>query len=239
MWILVKNYCTANRNIFLWSIIPFVAMTSLIYWIQHSIVFMVFLCTIVYISSFMKTEEKNNTDILYRSLPIKPSSIVYSRYIAAAVSCAGIFLPSLLACSFIEPHYFPGLTESSPVITGAGFFIITVPIAILVAGIFPFSFKYGYMKGRLLGSVASILAGVTLMAILYAIVSLSGKTEILTAVMAQTERSWITRFSLEIFAQAEALMGKEFFLAFISSVTVILLAVSVKASVRFYNNRDF
>jgi hypothetical protein len=167
---------------------------------------------------------------------------VYSRYIAAAFVFTGVFLPAFLVGYLIDHIGLPGRTASLSVITVAGFFTIAVPIAVFVAGVFPFSFKYGCVKGILLGSAASILAGGILAVILYIIVSLSGKTEILTAVMAQTDRSWIswiTRFSLGIFAQAEALMGKEFFLAFISIVTIILLAVSVKASVIFYNNRDF
>jgi len=238
MWILLNNYYKANRRTFYWSMMPLLILTSIIYLIEHSIFFMVFFFTLIYISALMQTEEKSNTDILYRSLPVRPSAIVYSRYIAASFIFAGVFLPAFLACFFIEYIGLPGRTASFPVITAAGFFTIALPIALLVAAIFPFTFKYGYMKGIVLGSVASILAGGTLAVILYIIVSLSGKTEILTAVMAQTDQAWINRFLLGVFAQSTTLMGKDFFLVFISIVTVILLAISVKVSVRFYNNRD-
>jgi hypothetical protein len=238
MWILVKNYFIANRSTFIWSIIPFIGLTSLIYWAFGSIVLMVIFTAIVYISSFMKTEEKNNTDILYRSLSIKPSSIVYSRYITAALLFVGVFLPMFLVCSFIKPLVYYHLTGTFPVMTVTDFFTITVPIAISVAGIFPFSFKYGYMKGRLLGSFASLLAGGILATILIIIVLISGRTETLTAVMATTNQPWITRFFLGVFAQAMSLMGRDFFLAVINIVTLTLLMVSVKVSVRFYTNRD-
>lgn len=239
MWILLKNYYTANRYTFFWSMMPLLILTSIVYLINHSIFFMVFFFTIMFISSLNKTEEKNNTEILYRSLPIRPSSIVYSRYIAAAFVFTGVFLPAFLVGYLIDHIGLPGRTASLSVITVAGFFTIAVPLAVLVAGVFPFSFKYGCVKGMLLGSVASILAGGILAVILYIIVSLSGKTEILTAIMAQSDQTWITRFLLGVFAQSMTLMGKDFFLALISTVTVILLAVSVKASVIFYNNRDF
>lgn len=238
MWILLNNYYKANRTTFYWTMMPFLILTSIIYLIEHSIFFMVFFFTGIYISALMQTEEKNNTDILYRSLPIRPSSIVYSRYIAASFIFAGVFLPAFLACSFIEHLGLPGRTASLPVITVAGFFTIAVPLAVLVAGVFPFSFKYGYGKGMLLGSVASILAGGTLAVILYIIVWISGKTEILKAVMATTNQSWIIRFFMGVFAQAMVLMGKDFFLAFISMVVVILLIGSVKVSVGFYNSRE-
>ena len=238
MWILLKNYYTANRRTFFWSMMPLLLTTCVIYLIEHSIFFMVFFFTIIFISSLIQNEEKNHTDILYRSLPVRSSSIVYSRYIAASVVFVGVFLPAFLACSLIEALDIPGRTGSSQVITVTGFFTIAVPIAVLVAGIFPFCFKYGYIKGMLLGSVATILAGAILAGILYIIFSLSGKTGILTAIMAKTDQSWIARFLLGVFAQAVALMGKEFFLVFIIIVTVILLAVSVKVSVKFYNNRD-
>jgi ABC-2 type transport system permease protein len=217
---------------------PLLIMTCVVYLIEHSIFFMVFFFTIIYISSLIQNEEKNHTDILYRSLPVRSSSIVYSRYIAASVVFAGVFLPAFLACSLIDALDIPGRTGSSLVITVTGFFTIAVPIAVLVAGIFPFYFKYGYVKGMLLGSVASILTVGTLAVILYIIFSLSGKTGILTAIMAKTDNYWIVRFLLGVFAQAATLMGKEFFLVFISIVTVILLAVSVKVSVKFYKNRD-
>ena len=217
---------------------PLLIMTCVIYLIEHTILFMVFFFTIIFISSLIQNEEKNHTDILYRSLPVRSSSIVYSRYIAALVVLAGVFVPVFLVCSLIEALDIPGRTGSSPVITVTGFFTIVVPIAVLVAGIFPFYFKYGYVKGMMLGSVASILAIGTLVGILYIIFSLSGQTGILTAIMAKTDNYWIVRFLMGVFAQAATLMGKEFFLVFISIVTVIFLAVSVKVSVKFYKNRD-
>lgn len=238
MWILLNNYYKANRTTFYWAMMPFLFLTSIMYLIEHSFLIVVFFFTGIYISALMQTEEKNNTDILYRSLPIRPSSIVYSRYIAASFIFVGVFLPAFLACSFIEHLGLPGRTASFPVITASGFFTIAVPLAFLVAGIFPFCFKYGYGKGMLLGSVASILAGGILAAILYTIESISGKTEILTVVMAQTDKTWITRFLLGVYAQSMTLMGKDFFLALISTVAVILLVVSVKVSVKFYNDRD-
>ncbi len=217
---------------------PLLIMTCVVYLIEHTILFMVFFFTTIFISSLIQNEEKNHTDILYRSLPVQSSSIVYSRYIAALVVLAGVFVPVFLACSLIEALDIPGRTGSSPVITMTGFFTIVVPIAVLVAGIFPFYFKYGYVKGMMLGSVASILAIGTLAVILYIIFSLSGQTGILTAIMAKTDNYWTVRFLMGVFAQAATLMGKEFFLVFISIVTVILLAVSVKVSVKFYKNRD-
>lgn len=239
MWILLKNYYTVNRGTFSWSIMPFLIMTSVVYLIERSIVFMVFAFSMVYISSLMNTEEKNHTDILYRSLPVRPSSIVYSRYIAASAIFAGVFLPAFLVCSFIETLDIPGRTGLSPVITVTGFFVIAVPAAVLVAGIFPFCFKYGYVKGMLVGSAASVLAAGIFAVILYLIVSISGKTEILGAVMAKADRAWIVRFIMGVFAQAAVFIGKTLFPVFISIVTALLVVVSVRVSVRFYKNRDF
>ncbi len=239
MLILLKNYYIANRVTLLWSTIPVIILTALVYLIEHSTVFMVFIFTMVYISSFMQTEDKNKSDILYSSLPVKRTSIVYSRYISALILFVGIFLLSFLACSIIDGIDFPGRTGSYPVITVTGFSSIVIPIAVLVAGIFPFYFKYGYMKGLLLGTAASSVLSAAIVGILYVIIAINGNTTLLDAVMGKSDQAWITRFILGVFGQMTALMGKQNFLIFLSIVTIILVIASVKVSIKLYNNRDF
>jgi ABC-type transport system involved in multi-copper enzyme maturation permease subunit len=239
MLTLVKNYYIANRTVFGWTMVPVMITAGMIFLIDHSVVTPVVIFTLLHISTVLVTDEKNKTDILYCSLPVKRSKIVYSRYLAALLTCAYVILLAFLVCTFIESLHLPGRTVSFPVIKFNDLFIIIIPIAVLTAGIFPFYFKYGHMKGLLLGTAASTLLSVAIAGILYFITSISGKTAILDAVMAKTDRSWIVRFISGVLSQTAVLMGKQNFLVFLSIVTIILVIVSVKVSLKFYNKRDF
>ncbi|MCP5048793.1 MAG: ABC-2 transporter permease [bacterium] len=238
MAILFKNYFIANRTVLAWTSLPMAVLAGMMFLIKHNVFLPLVIFSLWYISSISKTEEKNRTDALYCSLPVKKSTIVYSRYLAALFTFVGVAAACFLVFSIIESLQLPGRTVTFPPISAPQLFNVTIPVALFVAGVFPFFFKYGYTKGLLLGAVVITLASAAFIGILYAVVSRSGKTALLDAVMANTELSWISRFSMGVFVQAGALMGKLNFQVLIGIVTIILVFVSVRVSVKFYNNRD-
>jgi len=186
----------------------------------------------------MSVDEKNRTDVLYCSLPVKKSTIVYSRYLAALFTFVGVVAVCFLVFSIIENLGLPARTVIFPPISVQQFFTVTIFITLFVSGFFPFYFKYGYMKGQLLGATAITLVCAAFMGVLYIVVSLSGKTAILDAVMSNTALPWIFRFLIGVFAQAAILLGKLNLQVLIGIMTAVLLFVSVRVSVKFYNNKD-
>jgi len=238
MLILFKNYFIANRTVLAWTSLPMAVLAGTMFLIEHHVVLPLVIFALLYISSVSKTEEKNRTDTLYCSLPVKRSTIVYSRYLAALFTFVGVAAACFLVFSIIESLDLPSRMVTFPPINAHQLFTVTILVTLFVAGVFPFFFKYGYTKGLLLGAVAITLVSAAFIGILYAVVSGSGKTELLDAFMANTKLSWIPRFSIGVFVQADALMGKLNFQVLIAIVTIILVFVSVRVSIKFYNNRD-
>lgn len=239
MLTLVKNYFVANRTVLAWTFLPVSLVAGLIFLGTHTVVFPLVTFTLIYISSVSKTEEKSRTDVLYCSLPVKKSTIVYSRYLAAFFIFVGVVAVCFPVFSIIESLDLPGRTVVFPVISAQQLFTVTIFVVLFVSVFFPFFFKYGHMKGQLLGAAAITLVSTAFTGVLYVVVSLSGKTAILDAVMSKTELPWISRFFMGVFAQAEALMGKQNFQALIGIMTAVLVFVSVRGSVKIYNNKDF
>jgi hypothetical protein len=239
MLTLVKNYFVANRTVLAWTSLPVFLFVGMIFLVEHTVVFPLVLLGFLYISSVSKTEEKSRTDVLYCSLPVKKSTIVYSRYLAALFTFVGVVAVCFLVFSIIESLDFPGRTVIFPPISAQQLFTVTIFVALFVSGFFPLYFKYGYMKGQLLGAAAIALVSTAFMGVLYVAVSLSGETAILDAVMSKTELPWMFRFFMGVFAQAEILMGNLNLQAFIGIMTAVLVFVSVRGSVKIYNNKDF
>lgn len=237
MLTLVKNYFIANRTVLAWTSLPVFLLAGLLF-LTHIVVFQLVTLSLLYISSVSKTEEKSRIDTIYRSLPVKKSTIVYSRYLAALFTFVGVVAVCFLVFSIIESLDIPGRRVIFPPISAQQLFFATIFIALFVAGFFPFLFKYGYGKGLLVGATAITLVSAAFTGVLYVVVSLSGKTALLDAFMAKTEVSWIYRFLIGVFAQAEILMGKLNLQVLIGFVTVILVFVSVRVSVNFYKNKD-
>ena len=235
---LVKNYFIANRTVLAWTSLPLFLLAGLIFLSDHTVIFPLGALGILYILSFSKTEEKNRSNILYCSLPIKKSTIVYSSYLAVLFILWGVITVCFLVFSIIESLDLPGRTVTFSPISIQQLFTVTIFIALFASGFFPFYFKYGYMKGQFLGAAALILVSIAFLGFLYIVVSLSGKTTILDAVMAKTELPWLSLFSIGVFAQAENIMGKLSLQALIGIVTVILVFVSIRVSVKFYMKRD-
>jgi hypothetical protein len=238
MLTLVKNYFVANRAVLAWTSLPLSLLAGMIFLFRHTVVFPLVTLGLLYISSVSKTEEKSRTDVLYCSLPVKKSTIVYSRYLAAFFIFVGVVAVCFPVFSIIESLDLPGRTVIFPPISAQQLFTVTIFVALFVSGFFPFYFKYGYMKGQLLGAAAITLVSTAFMGVLYIVVSLSGKTAILDAVMSKTELPWIFRLFMGVFAQAEALMGNLNFQAIIGIMTAVLVIVSVRGSVKIYNNKD-
>jgi len=238
MLTLVKNYFVANRTVLAWTFFPVSLVAGMMFLVDHMVVFPLVILGLLYISSVSKTEEKSRVDILYCSLPVKRSTIVYSRYLAALFTFVAVIAVCFLVFSIIENLALPGRMVIFPPISARQFFTVTTLTALFVSGFFPYYFKYNYMKGQLLGVTAITLVCAAFTGVLYIVVSLIGKTAILEAVMAKTEIPWIPRFFIGVIAQAEILMGSLNFLVLIGIATVILAFVSVRVSVKFYNNKD-
>ena len=238
MLTLVKNYFVANRTVLAWTSLPMFLLAGFIFLVEHTVVIPLVILGLLYIFSFSKTEEKNRTDVLYCSLPVKKSTIVYSRYLAALFTFVGVVAVCFLVFSIIENLGLPGRTVIFPPISAQQFFTVTIFIALFVSGFFPFYFKYGYMKGQLLGATAITLVCAAFMGVLYIVVSISGKTAIFDAVMSTTALPWIFRFLIGVFAQAAILMGKLNLQVLIGIMTAVLLFVSLRVSVKFYKNKD-
>ncbi|MCP5105026.1 MAG: ABC-2 transporter permease [bacterium] len=240
MLTLIKNYYIANRGVFGWTALPMTFVIALVFLVERKVGLPMFCFAFIAISTQMQTEEKSRTETLYCSLPLKRSSIVYSRYLSVLAVFTVILLFTLLVCFSLDGLDIPGRDVSSPVITFTGIFNVIIPLTVITAAIFPFYYRYGYGKALAYGSLTSVLLGAGFTGILYAVIAAGGKTVMVNSIVeGKTGIYALIVFVSGIFAQAIDLMGKQNFQVFTGIFAMILLWVSVMVSVRFYKNREF
>lgn len=163
-------------------------------------------------------DEKNKADILLNSLPLKRTRIVLAKYLAIFVyiglgTVAYLVTTTLLALLSlpirIEPISWEGL---------AGAF---VAIGLINSIYFPFFFKFGYLKSRVLNFI--------LFFTFY-----FGLTSAVELLYIQQVPSWA--LGLKAFLQSltdDQLMG------LILGMVLMLLTASLGLSIKFYQNREF
>jgi hypothetical protein len=108
--------------------------------------------------------EKYKTDSLYCSLPIKRSSIVYSKYMGALVFFASVLVATYML--FLVRMQF--VTGEEKLFSMHHVFAVFFPYVIFLSALLPLYFKYGLELGKNFGSImGGVFLGVVIAAIIF------------------------------------------------------------------------
>lgn len=171
-------------------------------------------------------EDRYRTEVFFCSLPLRRSTIVRSRYLLSGVlvlfsgllvfSCRH-FLYSLVKVKALSSNTFPHLTLEEPSV------FMTVAV-FLVCLFYPLYFRFGLGKG-------AFLLTVILLGLLIAAIGISALFS-----------SWFdTRglLTLRSLAKVKDLLSPPLFLLGATALNVAIVLVSIRLSIRFYEQRDF
>jgi hypothetical protein len=177
------------------------------------------------------TEIKNHTDLLYRSLPVRPSTVVNARYLAAfSIAVAVQVLGYVLYLLLIRRE---GVEISGFFTNREGIAYFT---AALTAFYLPAYHLFGYLGGMVVCLVSMGGFTVLLSGLLYVYLSLSTGTWVLDHYAETGGNLWL--LVPVIFKRGIAWMGIDVFRIFIICLLVLLMWSSYRLSIRFFGKKD-
>lgn len=163
-------------------------------------------------------EDKNDSDIMLLSLPIKKKSIVLSKYLSVYMIATGIFLFNYLIYLTVDTFSIP--LEVLP-ITYVGFAGAIIAVTIFSSISFPLIFKLGYTKSRIVNLV-----------LFFGLVFLSAPAlEAINKSENLVIKQWLVKFAFDSSNFEKTLI--------IMLPLLFILLISYKLSLIFYTNREF
>lgn len=163
-------------------------------------------------------EEKNDSDIMLLSLPIKKKSIVLSKYLSVYIIATGVFLFNYLI--YLGVHTFSIPLEMFP-ITYVGFAGAIIAVTIFSSISFPLIFKLGYAKSRIINLI-----------LFFGLVFLSAPvTEAINKNENLAVKQWLQKLVYESSNIEKTLV--------IVLPLLVILMISYKLSLTFYTKREF
>ncbi|WP_338448704.1 ABC-2 transporter permease [Niallia oryzisoli] len=160
-------------------------------------------------------EDKDNSDMILVSLPIKKNKIVLSKYVSiyifAAYAILVYFIIALMANLFNLPLEVP--------ITGMEILIALLAVTLFFSISFPLVFKYGYLKSKMVNLI------------LFFIVVFGG-TPIISNIMNDEK---LSQSVIEFIHQR----SDTHLTILILIPLVLILVISYLLSLTFYKNREF
>lgn len=163
-------------------------------------------------------EDKNNSDIMLVSLPIKKNTIVSSKYISVYIFALYAALINLLIYLTINQLNLP--IEVLPY-TSEGFFFSIVAVTLFCSITLPLIFKYGYLKSRVIS-------------IILFFVFIAGGLSLVDNLIKNEDSIFAQKISNLISTSSDIQI------AFLILVPVIIIVfISYILSLNFYKNREF
>jgi ABC-type transport system involved in multi-copper enzyme maturation permease subunit len=235
---MIKAYFLVNRSVLIWLSVLFFLMFGIGYVMEHLYVLPGFYFIWVVAASFVQSEEKNKTDQLYCSLPVKRSTIVAARYGGVLVAYLLVTVFSLAMILFIKLANFEGVVLPSPLVTLPMVAAPLAPVAFFFAFGMPFYFRYGYNKGMVIGFF--IMAGLTTLGswILDLVIKGLAEPEVWQALNAKIHLARPFNLIMGGVMRASLYFGGGTFLLGASLVTAVLTFFSYRLSLKLYNNKD-
>ncbi len=163
-------------------------------------------------------EDKNNSDIMLISLPIKKSTIVFSKYISVYIFAAYAAL-----INFLIYYIITQLNLSIEVIpfTSNGLYLSLVAATLFCAITLPLIFKYGFLKSRVIS-------------IILFFVFISGGLSLVDNLSKNENSIFIKKIANLLNSSSDIQI------ALLSLIpVVIILFISYTLSLKFYKNREF
>ncbi|EGW41651.1 ABC-2 transporter permease [Desulfosporosinus sp. OT] len=173
-------------------------------------------------------DDKNKSELMLNSLPLHRKDIVFAKYLSCFVYAVLAILFFGLAQLVIS---FTGIPILEHQITLEGIAGAMVAMMILISFYFPFYFKLGYLRSRMVGMIMlfSCFFLIPLLRTLF-VFGLEGTNN-------STLRNIVT-FMQRLVSWLQTLADWQV-AGYILSLAIILMACSVSLSLRFYIRREF
>ncbi|EHQ91161.1 ABC-2 transporter permease [Desulfosporosinus youngiae] len=174
-------------------------------------------------------DDKNKSEIMLNSLPLRRQDIVLAKYFSVFIYAALAILCCLLAQSVVSITGIP-IPISRISLEGISGALLTM--AVLISIYFPIYFKFGYLRSRMIGMFLFFVCFFFLpMAVGLTVQGLGGVDNLaafrnIAAVM-QDFGNWLQ-------TQADWQIA-----SYILALTLIIMAASVRLSLRVYSRREF
>ena len=183
--------------------------------------------TYMLMSQAITLDDKNKSDVMLNSLPLRRKDIVLAKYLSVFLYAALVILFFLLAQTVVTVIRIPiSITKLSLTdILGA---LITV--VVLISVYFPIYFKFGYLRSRIVGTILFVVSifffpmGISLVQDVGGI-----NNPILRTIVDSLQRvaGWLQY-------QADWQIA-----SYMLALALILTATSALLSLRFYTRREF
>ncbi len=208
----------------------FVYALLLIFIMQGSDTYSAFISTFFCYMLIMTScayDDKSRADVLFNSLPVKRSTIVWAKYLSVFVYMlliTGIY--SIIKAAV----YLIGQPLLLPALSAEGFVGGFLAVSLLSALYFPVYFKFGYMKSRIFNFILFFLLffGITVFGI-----NAAGTASALNYYAHSQSGAIQTTINF-----LQALSGLQL-LGLISALILAVLALSLFLSLKVYQRRDF
>lgn len=194
------------------------------------------LFVVIILFVLMNTDEKHDTETLICSLPVKRSTIVYSRYLSALVTVLtgiGLTLLLTLLVKGLWPRGLP-LPETAWNYKNWVFFLF--PVVLFVATCFPCYFKFGYGRGVIFGSLSAAAAALLFAGLLYVAAAFKSGTPAALPSPLGLKKYFI--FITGALGRSLAVFGEQDFFIFLSLSLTVIVIISMQLSTAFYKRRD-
>lgn len=163
-------------------------------------------------------EDKNDSDIMLLSLPIKKKSIVLSKYVLVYLVATVTFIFDYILYFMVDLLNIP--VEIFP-ITFTGFAGAVIAVTLFSSISFPLIFKLGYAKSKIANLV-----------LFFGLVFLSGPAiEAINSNENSVLQEWLITFIAESSNMEKSL--------FVMIPLLVIVAISYKLSLTFYTKREF
>jgi len=173
-------------------------------------------------------DEKNKSEIMLNSLPLRRRDIVLAKYLSVFLYAALAILSFFLAQGVVTVSGIPILISQ---ISLEGIFGALVAMVVLVSIYYPIYFKFGYFRSRWVGMIL-FLACIFFLPMASALIvrGLGGVSNLAW----QTIAASLLRVVDWLKTQADWQIA-----SYLLTIALVLMAASVRLSLRFYTRREF
>src|SRR5665648_5488 len=172
-------------------------------------------------------DDKNQSEVMLNSLPLRRGNIVLAKYLSAFVYATLGILSFLLAQGIVT---VVGIPLSINQISLEEIFGALIAMVVLIGSYFPIYFKFGYLRSRIVGTilfVASIFISAMAVSLMQGLGGEHNPTLQTIVASIQSVVGWLQ-------TQADWQIA-----SYVLALALILTAASALLSLRFYAGREF
>lgn len=219
---IIKANFIANKSVLIWMTALFFMIFFVSFLLEEIIIPNIFYSLLI-VNTLLQTEDRYGIDKLYCSLPIKRSTIVFSRYLsvlyALLISLTLSLIISILLINKINIHI-------------EQIFYFIIPVVIFFSLILPFYFIFGYIKGSIICIISFLFTSVLLSWILNYFFQLDN------LYYSKLKLPFIINLVLIAISKVKNYFGLQSFILLACVFTSIVLILSMSISIKLYKVKN-